>query len=79
MNTQITRWNPFKEFEDLQQRLASVWGRAPLRPRFEEESLTVAQWTPRVDISEDDKEFSSKPSSRKCKRRMSRRPWRTAP
>src|SRR5271165_5652845 len=57
MNTQITRWNPLKELDDLQQRFASVWGLPPLPARSLEESLTVAQWTPRVDISEDDKEF----------------------
>jgi HSP20 family protein len=57
MNAQITQWHPIRELEDLQQRLASAWNLSSLRSPSQEESLTVAQWTPRVDISEDDKEF----------------------
>lgn len=57
MNTQITRWSPLKDLDELQQRFASVWGLDPLRLSSQEQSLTVAQWIPRVDISEDDKEF----------------------
>ena len=57
MNAQITHWHPIKDFEDLQQRLATVWNLSSPRSSSQEESLTVAQWTPRVDICEDDKEF----------------------
>jgi HSP20 family protein len=57
MNTQISRWNPLKDLDDLQQRFASVWGLDPLRMSSQEQALTVAQWVPRVDISEDEKEF----------------------
>jgi hypothetical protein len=57
MNAQITHWHPIQDFEDLQQRLATVWNPRSPRSSSQEESLTVAQWTPRVDISEDDKEF----------------------
>jgi HSP20 family protein len=57
MNTQITRWNPFKELDELQNRFASVWGLDPLRLSSQEQAVTVAQWIPRVDICEDDKEF----------------------
>lgn len=57
-----TRWNPFKEMEDLQNRLASLmnrnFGRVPLRGEGEsEENLTVAEWAPLVDITEDEKEY----------------------
>ena len=58
MNTQLTRWNPFKEMEQMQNRLASFWNLDPLRTNGgKEETLTVAEWTPRVDIVEDEKEI----------------------
>jgi HSP20 family protein len=57
MNT-LTRWDPFKEMDELQRRLGSLFGTAPAR-RAEngKESLTVAEWSPLVDITEDDKEY----------------------
>lgn len=58
MNTQITRWSPFKEMEQMQNRLASFWNLDPLRTNGgKEETLTIAEWTPRVDIVEDEKEI----------------------
>jgi HSP20 family protein len=51
----ITRWDPFKELEDMQNRLNTMFGRAPVRKGGDkEEALTVA---PLVDITEDDKEY----------------------
>ena len=58
--TTLTRWNPFKEMEEMQRRLGSVFDLAPLRKLAgsgEEERLTVAEWLPLVDIIEDDKEY----------------------
>jgi HSP20 family protein len=57
MSIQITRWNPFQEMENLQKRLAAAWGQEPARAANGNESLTVAAWTPRVDITEDEREF----------------------
>ena len=58
MNTQITHWNPFREMEQMQKRLSSLWNWDPLRVgNGREESLTVAEWSPKVDIVEDEKEF----------------------
>ena len=60
MNTslQVTRWNPLREMEQMQNRLASLWNWDPLRANGgKEETLTVAEWSPRVDIIEDDKEI----------------------
>jgi HSP20 family protein len=57
MNT-LTRWDPFQEMDDLQKRLTSIFGLAPQRPiDGREETMTVAQWLPLVDITEDDKEY----------------------
>ena len=54
----ITRWYPFKELEDMQSRLNTMFGRAPVRKGGDkEEALTVAEWAPLVDITEDDKEY----------------------
>jgi HSP20 family protein len=54
----MTRWDPFKEIEEMQERLNSMFGRAPVRKEVErKEALTVAQWAPLVDISEDEKEY----------------------
>ena len=55
----LTRWDPFKEMDDLQKRLNSIFGLAPGRPANggKEETMTVAQWLPLVDITEDDKEY----------------------
>lgn len=57
MNT-ITRWDPFKELEDLQTRLSTMFGRSPVRKEGgKEEAMTIAEWAPLVDISEDEKEY----------------------
>jgi HSP20 family protein len=56
--TAITRWNPFKEMEELQGRLSSLLGQTPARWNgSKEENMTVAQWAPLVDITEDDREY----------------------
>ena len=56
--TALTRWNPFKEMEDLQGRLSSLLSQTPGRWNGnKEETMTVAQWAPLVDITEDDREY----------------------
>jgi len=57
MNT-LTRWDPLSELDDLQNRLSTLFGRAPVKQRGgNQEALSVAQWAPLVDISEDEKEY----------------------
>ena len=53
----LTRWDPFRELEDMQQRLSSVLGRRSQRRDGDKESITLAEWSPLVDITEDDKEY----------------------
>lgn len=54
----LTRWDPFKEMDDLQNRLAKFFGAAPVRTTTGgQELMTVAEWAPSVDISEDEKEW----------------------
>ena len=54
----ITRWDPFRELDDLQNRLSTIFGRAPVKKEGDKrEALTVAEWAPLVDIVEDDKNY----------------------
>jgi len=54
----LKRWNRLKDLEAFQHGLDRYMGRAPVR-RTEgpEEHLEVPEWSPLVDISEDDKEY----------------------
>lgn len=57
----MSRWNPFKEVEELEKRLSQLVGRhAPAGGGEKNEAISVAQWSPVVDISEDDKEYAIK-------------------
>lgn len=54
----LTRWDPFKEMDDLHNRMAKLWGLTPTRPGDgSKEMMTVAEWAPSVDIIEDEKEW----------------------
>jgi HSP20 family protein len=53
----LTRWDPFKEMDDLQKRLTSIFGLGPQRTANGKEDMTLAQWLPLVDITEDEKEY----------------------
>ena len=54
----LTRWDPFKEMEETQNRLARFFGLTPARlPNGDRESMTITEWAPSVDIIEDDKEW----------------------
>ena len=49
----LTRWNPFREMEEMMNQYA----RGSFASPGTREVLTTAQWTPAVDIVEDDKEY----------------------
>ena len=52
------RWNPWREFEDMEKRLSTIFGRPPIAASGEKkEAMAVAEWSPLVDISEDDKGY----------------------
>ena len=54
-------WDPFREMEEMQSRVASLFGRRlPLKKDGGEEELTLTEWIPAVDIAEDDKEYTIK-------------------
>jgi HSP20 family protein len=54
----LTRWDPFKEMEVTQNRLARILGLAPARAaNGGQEAMAVTEWAPSVDIIEDNKEW----------------------
>ncbi len=54
----LARWNPFQELEELENRMASMYGRWPRRRGDSgEETMTVAEWAPLVDIIEENNEY----------------------
>lgn len=54
----LTRWNPWKELEEMEKRLTSVFGpSSPSGVTDNKEAMSVAQWSPLVDITEDEKEY----------------------
>jgi HSP20 family protein len=54
--TNLTRYNPFHEMEALMERFHRSFGLAPRRSNGQE-GLALADWTPAVDIREDENEF----------------------
>ena len=48
----MTRWNPFSDFDDLMKSYQRTMARAPAN-----EGVLSTDWTPSVDITENDQEF----------------------
>jgi HSP20 family protein len=46
-------WDPFRDLSEFQHRLGSFFGHLPSKS----DAMAASQWTPAVDIIEDDKEF----------------------
>lgn len=55
----LMKWDPFRELEDVSNRLNRVFGR-PLARMEPNEMFTVADWTPSADISETDTAYMIK-------------------
>ena len=56
----VTRWNPLREMEEAQRRMSSLLEWTPFRRGNltpEDETISVPQWAPLVDIAEDAKEY----------------------
>lgn len=60
MKNELTRWDPFRELEEVHNRLSSVFEAGFPRSREREQGLLSAAWAPLVDISEDDKSYQIK-------------------
>lgn len=50
----LVKWNPFRELEDVSNRLNSIFGKFPAKTESGQEMLAVTDWVPIVDISETD-------------------------
>lgn len=56
----LVRWDPFRELEEVSDRLNRMFAR-PAAPRTSgKETMIVADWTPSVDISETEGEYQIK-------------------
>lgn len=54
----VTRWNPIRELDNLHDRvLRALYRRSDTQDEDGMQSLTAAEWSPVVDIVEDDKEY----------------------
>ena len=56
MNT-LTTWNPFRELDEAQNRLSHLLGGSFNRPGNGNGGLKLADWSPLVDITEDEEEY----------------------
>src|ERR1700730_14045330 len=56
MQKTLTRWEPLQEMKEFQNRLSTLFGRPQRRGNGREE-ITLAEWTPLADITEDEKEY----------------------
>ncbi len=57
----LARWNPFREMEEILDRVnRNMAGRPRLQGDTSQETMSTADWTPSVDISETDREYRIK-------------------
>jgi HSP20 family protein len=54
---EVSEWNPFRELDEVHNRLSRIFGGTTSRNGNGREEITVAAWAPLVDITEDDKEY----------------------
>jgi HSP20 family protein len=57
MAMNLIRWDPFRELEEMSERLNRVIGRPAARRENGKETMTVADWVTTVDISENEREY----------------------
>ena len=55
----LAKWDPFRELEDVHNRLTHLLGRTEPRllGKGETEAMQLTEWSPEVDIDENDKEY----------------------
>jgi HSP20 family protein len=56
----LVRWDPFRELEDMSDRLNRMFNRPSLPQTNAKETMVVADWAPSVDISETEGEYQIK-------------------
>ena len=53
----LTTWNPFRELDEVQNRFNTMFGGLPTRLFGNGKSIKMTDWSPQVDILEDDHEY----------------------
>ena len=53
----LVRWDPLKEMVEMQNRMSQLFGRPNPTGKGDREFMTVAEWTPSVDIVENNGEW----------------------
>ena len=53
----VTVWNPFRELDEVQNRLSTLFKGFPNRLTTNGDAFKLGVWSPDVDITEDDKEY----------------------
>lgn len=53
----IVRWDPFRELQDMNERLNRMFGGSPLARDKDKDALVAFDWAPSVDISESTEEY----------------------
>jgi HSP20 family protein len=56
----LTTWNPVREMDTMRNRIDRLFGGRSLVPWTGEETISASEWSPLVDVSEGDKEFTIK-------------------
>ena len=56
----LVRWDPFRELEDVSDRLNRMFNRPALDRTSGKETMVVADWVPSVDVSETDGSYQIK-------------------
>ncbi|NOU11560.1 MAG: Hsp20/alpha crystallin family protein [Nitrospira sp.] len=56
----LVRWDPFRELEEVSDRLNRMFARPAASQTNGKETMIVADWTPSVDISETEQEYQIK-------------------
>ena len=56
----LTKWDPFRELEDMTQRLNRIFGHSLVAKDKGSEAIKDAAWAPAVDVSETDSEYTIK-------------------
>jgi len=56
--TALTHWDPLQELENFSNKLSSFFGRTLQKRRDQDDDwMAIADWSPLVDITEDEKEY----------------------
>ncbi len=53
----LTRWDPFRELEEMSTRLNRYLGQPVAKPGGGDGGMSLADWTPAIDVQETDAEF----------------------